>query len=828
MADAPTAFESSIAISPDDQARERARTRTERHPFLSPGLIRSTLPFGIVLAAAFVLVPLAGGSELDVLAATLAAILAGMLIVASFLGPWHRLPAWTRMLPPLGLLIVVALLREATGEGRSGFAALVLIVPVWAALYEGRKSVVAAIVGVALTLIIPIVVIGAPEYPPGEQLREAAIIIGFSVFIGFAVQRLVQDAHDRASEARRSRRFLLAAMSSAVEGFVALDSDGRIVFANPSAQRILGFAEEEMIGADFHDLTQHSTAAGEPNPREGSPLAETLRTGEARQIRGEVMWRADGSSFPVVYRCAAFIDPGSDLEGAVVSFVDVAEQVRVERLKDELLSIVGHELRTPLTSIRGSLGLIEEDSSSGLSPQAERMIEIAINNTDRLSRLINDILDLERIESGKVQLTRSLCDVRDLIGTALETLTAQADAAGVELESHPVAATLWADPDRILQVLMNLISNAIKFSPAGSVVTVSAFEEDGQVRFEVVDRGRGIPAAKIDTVFERFGQVDVSDSRDKGGTGLGLPISRTLVHQHGGRIWIDSELGAGTTISFTIPALSDVEASQQPAVDGPLALVVEDDRGTAAEIESALKQGGLGVWKASDGAQAVRLLSARAPQLIVVDLALPDADGSELVHWMRDQPQLADVPLAVYTDRDLTEELRETLQLGRSLHFAKSQLRPEQFASRALELAAVPAERSEPAPAARSAHTVLIVDDEPDIREVAQLALETFSGWRALTAGSGAEAIEIALEEEPDVVLLDAMMPDLDGPATLIALRERERAEGRPEVPVVMLTAKTQGFTPERVEEIGARGLVSKPFDPARLGRQVSDLLGWD
>ncbi len=289
-ADTPTAFESSIAISPADQARERARIRTERHPFLAPGLVRSTLPFGIVLIGAFVVVPLAGGSELDVLAASLAAILAGMLIVAAFVGPWHRLPAWARMLPPLGLLIVVALLREAAGESRSGFAALVLIVPVWAALYEGTRSVIAAIVGVTLTLILPIVLIGAPEYPPKEQLQQAAIIIGFSIFIGFAVQRLVQDSHNRAAEARRSRRFMLAAMSSAVEGFVALDGKGQVVFANRSAQRMLGLDAEQMIGADFHDLAQHSTAAGEPNPREGSPLEETLRTGEARAgaRRGDV------------------------------------------------------------------------------------------------------------------------------------------------------------------------------------------------------------------------------------------------------------------------------------------------------------------------------------------------------------------------------------------------------------------------------------------------------------------------------------------------------------------------------------------------------------
>jgi len=681
-----TGFETGLALTPEERALDRARGRTERHPFLSSDKVRATLPFGLVLIGAFAVVPLEGGDDLDLLALGLAGIVIGMLVAAAFLGPWQQLPAWVRMLPPLAFLLVVALLREAAGAGDSGFAALVLIVPVWAALYEGEKSLIVAVIGVALTLILPILLIGEPDYDPAEQFRQAEILIAISIFLGFAVQHLVQDAHDRTSEARRSRRFVLAAMSSAVEGVVALDGDGKVVFSNPSAQRMLGFESDEMIGAVFHHVAQHTTADGESNPRGGSPLEQTLRTGIANEVRGEVFWRKDGSSFPVVYRCAAFTDTEGGQDGAVLSFVDVAEQRRVEQLKDELLSVVGHELRTPLTSIRGSLGLIDGGAAGEITPEVERMIAIAISNTDRLSRLINDILDIERIESGRVQLSRQLCEVPDLIAQSLETLANQAGAADVELVGEPVEATLWADPDRILQALMNLISNAIKFSPPGSKVIVAAAREGNEVRFSVADRGRGIPANQLDAVFERFRQVDASDSREKGGTGLGLPISRSIVHQHGGRIWAESEVGEGTTFSFTIPALAAPSANGADVHEGPLALVIEDDGDLADVLEVLLEQGGLGVWKAGDATEAVRLLGRRAPELIVLDLKLPDADGSELVRWMRKQPGLAGVPLAVYTDADITDELREALRLGPTIHFTKSRLKPAEFAHWALDL----------------------------------------------------------------------------------------------------------------------------------------------
>jgi signal transduction histidine kinase len=182
------------------------------------------------------------------------------------------------------------------------------------------------------------------------------------------------------------------------------------------------------------------------------------------------------------------------------------------------------------------------------------MVEIAVQNTDRLVRLINDILDIERIGSGMIDMHREPCDGGELIARAVEVVGPVAAEARVTLIADARPAALLADPDRVLQTLTNLISNAVKFSSDGGSVRVSSERRNGEVVFRVRDEGRGIPADKLDSIFERFHQVDASDSREKGGTGLGLAICRTIVEHHGGRIWVQSKLGAGSTFSFALGA----------------------------------------------------------------------------------------------------------------------------------------------------------------------------------------------------------------------------------------------------------------------------------
>jgi len=262
--------------------------------------------------------------------------------------------------------------------------------------------------------------------------------------------------------------------------------------------------------------------------------------------------RRSGRTFPVEYAAGAIVDHG-DKGGVVVTFRDVTERRAVEQLKSEFVSTVSHELRTPLTSIRGALGLLSSGMLGPIAAKGHRMLEIAVTNTDRLVRLINDILDLERIESGRVELTRAPVDAQAVLVQATEGLQAIAEEAGVRIVVKPGAGTLWGDSDRIIQTLTNLLGNAIKFSPRQTTVIVSGRAEEGDFVFCVADEGRGVPAEKLQTIFERFSQVDTSDSRNKGGSGLGLAICQSIVTAHGGRIWAEKNDPAGSRFQFTIP-----------------------------------------------------------------------------------------------------------------------------------------------------------------------------------------------------------------------------------------------------------------------------------
>jgi signal transduction histidine kinase len=259
---------------------------------------------------------------------------------------------------------------------------------------------------------------------------------------------------------------------------------------------------------------------------------------------------------------AVFLGMIAVLASVFLAFRDLTRRREVDRLKSEFVSVVSHELRTPLTSIHGSLGLL----ASGVlgSEKGKRMLEIAVNNTDRLIRLINDILDIEKLESGSAQMQRTVCNAGNLLRHAVDVMRAMAQEHQVTLLLEEHDAAIEADCDRVLQCLTNLLSNAIKFSETGGTVTAKVRVASEQAQFEVADQGRGIPGEKQESIFERFHQVDASDSRRKGGTGLGLAITRSIVLQHGGRIWVESQIGKGSTFFFTIPlAHTDVPVVHQ-------------------------------------------------------------------------------------------------------------------------------------------------------------------------------------------------------------------------------------------------------------------------
>jgi PAS domain S-box-containing protein len=232
---------------------------------------------------------------------------------------------------------------------------------------------------------------------------------------------------------------------------------------------------------------------------------------------------------------------------------ELYERQQVEKLKNEFISILSHELRTPLASIRGSLGLLASGMFKDNPEAAKQMLEIATSDTERLVRLVNDILNLERLEAKKVTLVKQWSDAAKLIQQSLEIMQSLAMEKKIQLSTLPTSAQVWADPDQIIQTLVNLVSNAIRFSPPETTVTLGATTLVDEVLFQVQDQGEGIPHDQLESIFERFQQVNAINSRQKGGTGLGLAICQCIIQHHGGRIWVESVLGEGSIFYFTLP-----------------------------------------------------------------------------------------------------------------------------------------------------------------------------------------------------------------------------------------------------------------------------------
>ncbi len=358
-----------------------------------------------------------------------------------------------------------------------------------------------------------------------------------------------KEAKEALDKLQRETELLI---NSAGEAIFRVGSDRTCTFANPAAERLLGYSREEIMGRNLHQLCQHRLADGSPCPPEQCQVFRTFRDATVQSDENQILTRKDGSSIWTDIVTAPITEAG-EIVGVVVMAHDVSERHAIAKMKDGFVSMVSHELRTPLTAIRGALGLIGARSSGGLSDRDRRMVEIAINNTDRLVRLVNDVLDSERLESQEPALTRKSTTASALMLQAGDLMRSLAETDGVSLEIQPQDVTLNVDPDAILQALTNLLSNAIKFSPAGGMVRLECRQEDSKAEFRVTDQGPGIPPDKLESIFGRFQPVDASDSRRRGGTGLGLSICRAIAQRHGGQVRAESEPGHGSTFVFTLP-----------------------------------------------------------------------------------------------------------------------------------------------------------------------------------------------------------------------------------------------------------------------------------
>lgn len=406
-----------------------------------------------------------------------------------------------------------------------------------------------------------------------RRLLTFAAIVGAAALLGaLAVfARYLSEARsvEQALQARLREREVL--LESTGEGICALNRDGDCTYVNTPAEEMLGYRAVELFGKNLHSVLRHSQRDGASMQSEDDPFVQAIHAGEICRCDEDTVWRRDGSALLVAYTCAP-IRAGVNIKGAVVVFVDVTERKELETLRDDLNGMIVHDLRTPLTSLL--TGLQTLGVAGDLDATQREFLEIAVQGGETLLSMVNDLLDISKLEAGSLKLDAEDVMPTDLVTLAMSQVAGLAARNGLRVAQRitPDLPSVTADRELVRRALVNLLGNAVKFTPRGGIVTVAAFYEESEqaVVFAVGDTGEGIPAQSVRRIFEKFGQVESRKAGHKMSTGLGLTFCKLVAESHGGRIWVESKLGKGSRFLFTIPSRSTSQVAELLAASSNL------------------------------------------------------------------------------------------------------------------------------------------------------------------------------------------------------------------------------------------------------------------
>jgi PAS domain S-box-containing protein len=590
---------------------------------------------------------------------------------------------------------------------------------------------------------------------------------------------IANTTRDRSEETFAEEKFRLA-VEACPSGMVMTDNAGTIVLMNTATERLFGYQRDELIGRRIEILIPQRLRGEYSKQRTAFTLnPQARRVQPNRELFG---LRSDGAEFPV----EVWLNPIHAHDGLFVLsvIVDISERKQMDRLKDEFVSTVSHELRTPLTSISGSLGLLLGGAAGTLPEGAVRLLSIAHSNSKRLVRLINDILDIEKIESGQVVFNFKRVDALALVEQVTEANRAYADGFGVRVRLDPTsqAGDVAADPDRLAQVITNLLSNAIKFSPRDGEVVIATELRAGLIRIAVRDHGSGIPDEFKPHIFEKFAQADATDARQKGGTGLGLSIVREIVVRLGGEVSFADADGGGTVFNVDLPnwaQIAEREIDAERSSEAIRILFCEDDPDAALALREELRPLGFSTDFAHDADDAIARTRTNFYAAIIVDFELPDADGIGLIRRFREQPEIYKTPIVIASS-DRASEKEEVLKLNILKWIGKP--------IDAYELAQVLDSAVSPGAARRP--SILHVDDDRTTLDLVAFTLESTAS--VTSAGSIEEAHRALLTYQFDLAVLDVAVGPVSG---LDLLPELRRRDGSP-IPVIIFSAHPPEFAP--------------------------------
>ncbi len=567
-------------------------------------------------------------------------------------------------------------------------------------------------------------------------------LIAFAAASAFWAQSRARYAarRDAFESAERNRTIL----DSTIDAMAIVNPAGRIETINRAASTLLGYAPGELVGRHVTEIVRL--------PDTGVPLRDRVKLvdGELQEpYRSDrILLHRDGHEVSVDFALGVIDLP--DGIYLVVSARDVTERKRLERMKDALMSTVSHELRTPLTSVVGALGLLRAGSAGAIPEAAARLVEIAENNSRRLIRLINDMLDIDRIRSGTLQLARSPIDLRAVVDRAQVGSQGLAAVESVQIvcDLPTGEIPILGDADRLLQVITNLVSNAVRATPTGGVVriTLGPDEANGKAIVSVEDEGPGVPTAFRDRIFGRFERADGEQGI---GTGLGLAISREIIARHYGRIWFEDRPGGGSRFAFAVD-LQGKESTVAEQSDHPCVLICEDDVVMAATFESMVAEFGYRAERVTNARDARAALERRCFAALLLDLRLPGESGLALAQSLRTADGGSSLPIIIVSALDRT-------QVDDPVPFDLVDWLVKPVDPRLLARAIDTATGRSGSPRA----TILHVDDDPDVLSLTETALHRDA--RVLKATDLASARVLLETERPDIAILDLHLPEGSG-----------------------------------------------------------------
>jgi PAS domain S-box-containing protein len=667
----------------------------------------------------------------------------------------------------------------------------------------------------------------------------------------------ITDQKRAQAELRDSRELLMLLLDSIPEAVYGIDLQGNSTFCNPACVRLLGYQKTaDLLGKNMHVLAHYARADGTLYPVEECHIYEAFRQGRGTHRDDEVLWRRDHTSFPVEYWSHPMYRDG-DVIGTVVTFVDITERRQAEqalraageaaeaasRAKGEFLANMSHEIRTPMN---GVIGMTELALDTELTQEQRGYLDMVKSSAESLLTLLNDILDFSKIEAGKLDMEIIDFNLRDCLEDTIKALSLRAHEKKLEVACHilpEVPDALQGDPTRLRQIIMNLLGNAIKFTSEGEIlVRVEPEQETGSeatLHFSVTDTGVGIPPEKQASIFEAFTQADNSTTRKYGGTGLGLSISSRLVEMMGGRMWLESTSGQGSTFHFSarfqLQGGSAGEAAVgQEELRNVSALIVDDSTTNRRILKEMLLGWQMRPVEAGGGRSALDLLKQAAADgnafaLVLLDAQMPQVDGFQVAEQMKQDPQLAGSAVVMLTSAGLRGDAARCRELGILAYLPKPVKRSDLL--EAMKTVLNSPSRAKHPPALVTAHSLregrrrlkILLAEDNRVNQLLAMRLLEKGGHSVVLAETGTAALEALKKQSFDLVLMDVQMPEMDGLEATASVRLQEVSTGE-HIPIVAMTAHAMVGDKDRCLEAGMDAYISKPLSVKDLFATIESL----